>query len=90
MNKGKILLGVITAAAAGAIAGILFAPAKGSVTRKKLSRKGNRYTDTVNDTLVEFSDTLSEEYDSIKKSASDIIDKAKEKTSSLTGTKHTK
>ncbi len=40
MNTGKLLLGVIAGAAIGAALGVLFAPEKGSVTRKKISRKG--------------------------------------------------
>ena len=40
MGNGKILLGVLAGAAAGATLGILFAPKKGSVTRKKIIKKG--------------------------------------------------
>jgi gas vesicle protein len=90
MNTGKILAGIVAAAAAGVVVGMLFAPAKGSVTRKKLSRKGNGYADNVNDTFVEFTDTLSDEFDSIKKSAENLVDKAKGKAVSLTGAKFSK
>ncbi len=90
MNTGKIVAGVVAAAAAGIIVGMLFAPAKGSVTRKKLTRKGNGYIDDANDSFAEFSETLSEEYDSIKKSAEEFLDKAKVKTASLAGAKQTK
>lgn len=90
MKTGKVLFGVIAAAAAGVVVGMLFAPAKGSVTRKRLIRKGNGYSNDMNDTLVEFSDTLSEEFDSIKKSAEDLVDKAKVKVISLAGSKHSK
>lgn len=40
MESGKIALGVVAGLAIGAIVGILFAPEKGSVTRKKLADKG--------------------------------------------------
>lgn len=36
MKNGKLLAGVIAGLGAGALLGILFAPAKGSATRKKL------------------------------------------------------
>jgi gas vesicle protein len=46
MSAGKIALGVVAGLAVGAIAGILFAPDKGSETRKKIAKKS---TDLFND-----------------------------------------
>ena len=40
MNSGKVVLGVLAGLAAGAALGILFAPDKGTATRKKISKKG--------------------------------------------------
>ncbi|NLO02771.1 MAG: YtxH domain-containing protein, partial [Bacteroidales bacterium] len=45
MSSGKVFLGVLAGAAAGALAGILFAPAKGSKTRKRILKKGEDYSD---------------------------------------------
>ena len=90
MNTGKILAGVAVAVAAGVVVGMLIAPAKGSVTRKRLGRKGIGYVEDVSDSYADFTDTLSEEFESVKKSATDLVDKAKEKAASLTGAKHTK
>ncbi len=48
MNKySKIGLVFLAGAAAGAIAGILFAPDKGSETRKKMSDKAREFSDIV-------------------------------------------
>ena len=45
MNVGKLAAGILVAAAAGAILGVLFAPDKGSETRKKISKKGSDLKD---------------------------------------------
>ena len=53
MSSGKALLGVLAGIAAGASLGILFAPGKGSNTRKNISRKTEDLVDAVNDKLEE-------------------------------------
>ena len=53
MSSGKALLGVLAGIAAGAALGILFAPGKGSNTRKNISRKAEDLVDAVNDKLEE-------------------------------------
>jgi gas vesicle protein len=40
MNAGRTILAVLAGVAAGAAIGVLFAPDKGSDTRKKISKKG--------------------------------------------------
>lgn len=48
MNTGKAVLAVLAGVAAGAALGILFAPDKGSETRKKAIRKGKDLTNLIN------------------------------------------
>lgn len=48
-NTGKIITAVAAGAAAGAILGILFAPAKGSETRQKINEQGKKLASTVKD-----------------------------------------
>jgi len=45
MSSGKVLLGVLAGVAAGAFLGILFAPEKGSNTRKNISKKGEDFAE---------------------------------------------
>lgn len=45
---GKLAVGLIAGAAAGAIAGILMAPEKGKVTRKKVADSASKFGDQMN------------------------------------------
>ncbi len=49
MKKSNVVLGVLAGAAIGALLGVLYAPDKGTNTRKKLRRKGE---DVVEDLKV--------------------------------------
>lgn len=53
MSSGKALLGVLAGIATGALLGVLFAPAKGSNTRKNISRKTEDLMDAMNDKIEE-------------------------------------
>jgi gas vesicle protein len=66
MSTGKVLLGILTGFAAGAILGILFAPDKGSVTRMKISQKGEDYADAVKNKFSSFIDSINEKFESVK------------------------
>jgi gas vesicle protein len=66
MEKGKIIAGVLGGIALGALLGVLFAPEKGSVTRRKISRKGEEYLDDIKDKFDEFLDNVSEKYAEVK------------------------
>jgi gas vesicle protein len=47
MNNKNVLWGVLAGLAAGTILGILFAPAKGSETRQKITDKGNEFAENL-------------------------------------------
>ena len=79
MNSGKVILGVLAGAAAGALLGILFAPDKGSVTRKKISEKGEHYVDIVKDKYDEVIATITEKYDAIKDEVAELTQSSKTK-----------
>jgi gas vesicle protein len=48
-NTGKILIAALSGAAVGAIAGILFAPDKGSETRRRITDRTRKWTDAAGD-----------------------------------------
>ena len=66
MNSGKVLVSVLAGVAAGALLGVLYAPKKGSDTRKKISKKGEDYVDVIKEKFDEFIESLSEKYDKVK------------------------
>jgi gas vesicle protein len=66
MEKGKIVLGVLGGIAVGTLLGVLFAPDKGSITRRKISKKGEEYLDDIKDKFDEFLDSVSEKYTEVK------------------------
>jgi gas vesicle protein len=66
MKSKKIIAAVLLGAAAGAIAGILLAPDKGSVTREKIKEAGEDLKDTFKDKFNEFVDSVKEKYESAK------------------------
>ena len=71
MNNGKAILAVLAGVAAGAALGMLFAPDKGSGTRKKISKKGEDLADALNDKIDrKFEELLNSVTGKVKKPAS--------------------
>lgn len=86
MGTGKIITGILIGAAVGAALGILFAPDKGSATRKKISKKAGDFTDSIkekfNGLVDTLSDTVSEKYEAGKKAAEGTIKKGRKAATS--------
>lgn len=74
MSSGKIFLGLLAGVAAGALLGVLFAPHKGTVTRKRIIKKGDDYVDELKDKFDEFIESISDKYDQVKDEVSDFVD----------------
>lgn len=85
MSNSKALLGFLAGAAVGALAGILFAPEKGSDTRKRISDKTGDASDSLKRSLNNFIDGIKHAYSGAKNDAEEMADKAKAK---LSGAKH--
>jgi len=63
MKSGKLLLGVMAGLAAGALIGILFAPDKGSVTRKKMYEIGDEYAEELKGKFSDLVDNITRKFE---------------------------
>jgi gas vesicle protein len=79
MNSGKILLGVLAGVAIGATLGILFAPDKGSSTRKKISKKSDEYTDELEGRFNKFIEEITDKFQTVKDEATNMASDGKHK-----------
>ncbi len=90
MTAGKILLGGAIAMATGAVLGVLFAPDKGSTTRKKLTARGNRYIGAAKKTANGYVDMVEETIESARETTTGLADKVRDAVDVLAGTDHPK
>ncbi|MGV3632396.1 MAG: YtxH domain-containing protein [Bacteroidota bacterium] len=73
-NSSKILGAVLVGAVIGGVLGVLFAPDKGSETRKKLLTKGGDLTDSLKNKFGSFMDDSEKAYDDVKQKVKDTAD----------------
>jgi gas vesicle protein len=83
MNLGKVLLGIVAGAAIGAAAGVLFAPKKGSVTRRYVSKKGKKYAGKFEDKFNDLIDSINEKIETVKDEATRITKMGKLKAEQI-------
>lgn len=77
MSSGKVLLGVLAGVAAGALIGILFAPDKGTETRRKIVKKGEDYMDEMKDKFNGLMDDLTKKMNGAHASATEAAEEVK-------------
>lgn len=84
-NNGKIFLGIVTAAAAGAVIGLLFAPDKGTDTRGKVKKQVNDIADEILKAIQKGKLSIDDLKDQAVTKAGDLKDKARSKFDELQG-----
>lgn len=77
MDTGKVVLGALAGLATGAILGILFAPEKGTETRKKIATKGKDSLDDLKNNYNDLIDSLSSKLDDVKNEGKKYIQEGK-------------
>lgn len=84
MSSTKVVLSLLAGVATGALLGILFAPRKGADTRKKISKKGSDYADTLKQHITDFIDSMSEKFEHEEEKISDNVENMKTNTEKAT------
>ncbi|MCX6306401.1 MAG: YtxH domain-containing protein [Bacteroidetes bacterium] len=79
MSSGKVFLGVLAGVAAGAALGILFAPAKGSKTRRRITQKKDAYVDELEDKYNDLIGSITEKFNGLRGEASHMVKNGKHK-----------
>jgi gas vesicle protein len=79
MKADKTIIGILGGVAVGALLGVLFAPDKGTNTRKKIAKKGGAVTEDLKDKLDNITNSFSEKYNSLMSKSEAFIEKEKDK-----------
>jgi gas vesicle protein len=73
MKNNNLVLGLLGGVAAGTILGLLFAPAKGSETRKIIADKGFEFNDNLIDTVCKLSGKITQTITELKNDSQKIL-----------------
>ncbi|MBL0048224.1 MAG: YtxH domain-containing protein [Bacteroidetes bacterium] len=79
MRTGKVVVGILAGVAIGALAGVLFAPDKGSRTRRQILDKGEDLAEDLQSKFDDLLETVTEKYDHLRKQADELTEKGKAK-----------
>ena len=76
MNNSKVLVGLFAGVAIGATLGILFAPDKGTETRKKIKDKSDDYKQKATDKYGDIVDAAQQKYDTVRSKFNELTGRA--------------
>lgn len=79
MKALRIITTTLGATVIGVALGILFAPNKGSKTRRTISKKSHKYADHLSDSFDDFFDTVSHSLESVENKTARLAKKGKDK-----------
>lgn len=63
---GKMFKVLVIGAIAGAVLGVLYAPRKGSKTRKRLKRTGAAFTAAIRDEIKDLNERIDDQYETLQ------------------------
>lgn len=73
MNSSKVVVGILGGVAAGALLGVLFAPEKGSKTRRKIVSKSNDFVVDVKDKFDDLYADVTDQYENLLRDAKGLM-----------------
>jgi len=86
-DSGSVLLALLTGAAIGAGVGILYAPDKGSKTRKKLKKKAKIAEEEISERIIkakaDLSESVNTKKDKFEQRLEEIVTNAKQKSDEI-------
>lgn len=77
MKSTNIAIGILSGLAVGAILGVLFAPDKGTRTRRRIADKGSELKDSFESNMSNLADTIQNKYDEVASKFDKTIDEVK-------------
>ena len=76
---GRLIKGILIGAVAGAVIGVLYAPRKGSKTRKILRRRGQNLKDAFRNEMDDIEQKVDSQYESIKDDTTELLELQRQK-----------
>lgn len=75
-----MMIGVLAGTALGAVLGIMFAPDKGSTTRRRFSRKSYDYSEELEEKFNDLIENITEQFQAVVEEVNQMAEKGKIKT----------